>query len=126
MMKLNIQFFGGRGSAGGNAKGQAEANANASGTTVLPSKRPTLSAEERNQRELMRAERESASKGVVSADSLKKGETYSIQWGNEVKQGTYIGGKVVNGDAVRDFRGTDGKIMRIDNEYIQQLVKKRG
>lgn len=107
--------MGGRGSAGGNAKASAVSKATANKST----------ADERNARELARVERENRASGVEAIQELKKGESYSIQWSkNETREGTYIGGRIINGIAVQEFRGTNGKIMRIDNEDVKKSVRK--
>lgn len=128
---MNLQFFGGRGSAGGNAKERAEAAANKQATTNRESAGENfstrLSADERNSRELARVQRENRQSGIESVRSLEKGQSYDIQWSkNEVRQGTYLGGRIINGDSVQEFRGTNGRIMRLDNDDIKKRVRKRG
>ena len=36
-----------------------------------------------------------------------------------------LGGKMINGNAVHEFQGANGKIMRIDNDDLKRISKSR-
>lgn len=83
-------------------------------------------ADERNRQELARVQRENRTNSALAAQDLQRGQSYNIQWTrNEVRTGTYIGSQMVNGIAVSRFRGSDGRVMVIDNDDIRRTVSRR-
>ena len=90
-------------------------------------KNARLTADERNARELARVERENRNSGLNDRNQLKKGETYTFDWGSERRTGTYTGTKLINGTVVNEFKLSNGKITRIEDEDIRRMnFKKKG
>lgn len=84
-------------------------------------------ADERNARELARVNREARlNPGVQDRQSLKKGESYTMDWTkNETRTGVYIGSRMVNGFVVSEFRQANGKIIQVEDEDFRRLKIRR-
>lgn len=87
--------------------------------------RSRTTAEERNNRELARVERENRTNAALAAQDLRRNEVYDIQWGREVRQGTFIGNRMINGIPVSEFRSSNGSVMRLDSEDVRRDVRRR-
>lgn len=69
-----------------------------------------------------------ASTPITNPSDLRRGEEYEVRRRGEYVEMTYVGGSVVSGNAVRDFRFTENgksRILRLDNDDVTRLVRKR-
>ena len=85
-----------------------------------------LTTEERNSRELARVERENHQSGLTDRQQLQEGVSYTMNWSrNETRTGTYLGTRLVGNTVVNEFRQSNGRIIRLEDEDIRRMNLRR-
>ena len=99
-MRLNLQFFGGRGSAGGNAKGQAESTVAAAANktaTLTKSAEPQSTAEKKAPERVKKTPEEKAqafTEKVSKFKSTMTQEQFNKKWSGLIKNAP-VGSRIV-------------------------------